>query len=698
MADSNPNTFELQYLKGIGPKRAQIMEDAGLKSVKDLLSYFPRRYVDRSNIVPLNKLQDEQEVTVIGRVEATGVRRGRRPMFYITITDGKGLLEGIWFNSVSYFTKIFKIGEWVALSGKLSYYHGYQLTHPDYDKLGDGDFESMQNTGRIIPFYSISETLKKAGINSNTFRKIFTQIFEKFPHFYSEYLPESIKNSYRFTELNQAYREMHLPSDQDLLKYSIGRFIYEEFFFLQLLFALQRKHMQEKPKGIAFVKGSPLLEALYKVLPFEMTAAQKKVVREIRKDMKSDAPMNRLLQGDVGAGKTLVAIMAALICIDNGYQAALMVPTEILAEQHFSNLGRLLNPLGVDVMLLTGSSNPKEREIILEKIRQSKKSVIVGTHALFQNTVEFTNLGLVIIDEQHRFGVMQRGALISKGAEPDVLVMTATPIPRTLAMTAYGSLDVSIINELPANRLPIRTVWRYDSQSSKIYAFLKERIEQGEQVFIVYPLVEESEKMDLKAASEGYDFLSRKIFPGLEIGLLHGRMKAEEKDAVMQRFVKGEIKILVATTVIEVGVDVPNATVMLIEHSERFGLAQLHQLRGRVGRGAKQSYCILKTPNNVGEIATQRIKIMTETNDGFVISEKDLEIRGWGDFFGKKQSGTPIFKLANPIRDHEILEKARRDAFMLVDNDPQLRSPENAGLRRKVSEEYSERLAMFKIS
>jgi len=547
-------------------------------------------------------------------------------------------------------------------------------------------------------FYPLTDSLRKAGISSSTFRKIFLQIFEKQTSVYKEHLPDKIRKDHNFTEINQAYKEMHLPSSQDLLDQSTKRFIYEEFFYLQLLFALQKKHMAEKPMGISFSGTSPTLTKLFETLPFEMTGAQKKVVKEIRTDMKSISPMNRLLQGDVGSGKTLVAMMAALISIDNGYQIALMAPTEILAEQHFSNLKKFLGPFGIEIILLKGGKTAKEKALILKKIQKNQKALVIGTHALIQQKVEFPNLGLVIIDEQHRFGVMQRGMLISKGTEPDVLVMTATPIPRTLAMTAYGSLDVSTIDEMPANRLPIRTVWRFDNQSEKIYSFIRKQVKAGEQVYIVYPLVEESEKMDLKAAVEAFQLLQNGPLQEMSMGLLHGRMKAEEKDIIMENFSRGEIKILVATTVIEVGVDVPNATIMLIEHAERFGLSQLHQLRGRVGRGKKQSYCILKTPYNVGEIARERIRTMTETTDGFIISEKDLEIRGWGDFFGKKQSGMPAFKLANPIRDREVLEEARRDAFMLIDEDPQLRRSENSGVRKKVSQEYAERLALFKIS
>jgi ATP-dependent DNA helicase RecG len=690
-------TYELQFIKGIGPRRAEILYKYGIKTVTDLFNYFPRKYVDRSHIVPLNKLQPEQEVTVIGRIEAAGIRRARKPIFYIVISDDHGILEAVWFNAANYFKDLFKVGDWVSLSGKIGFYRGFQLTHPEYDRLGEKEIENLINTGRIIAFYSENEYFKRAGINSYTFRKIFDFLVNNYLQVFPEFFPPEILNKRKFLIRPKAIKEIHIPENNKTLDESIRRFKYEDFYFMQLMFALQKAHLKEKPVGIAFNKASPRLEKLYQSLSFELTEAQKKVIKEIRKDMKDPAPMNRLIQGDVGSGKTLVALMAILIAIDNGYQAALMVPTEILADQHFFNISRMLEPLGVKVSLLTGSTSQKQRSILKHELKESIPHLVIGTHALIQDAVSFSELGLIVIDEQHRFGVMQRSQLVEKGINADVLVMTATPIPRTLAMTAYGHLDSSVIDEMPANRKAITTVWRFDNKADRIYEFIQERLVEGEQTYIVYPLVEESEKLDLKAATEGYDFLVKNVFNKNKIALIHGRMKSDEKEKIMRAFAANEIQVLVSTTVIEVGVDVPNATVMLIEHAERFGLSQLHQLRGRVGRGEAQSYCILKTPYNIGDIAQKRMRIMTETQDGFIIAEKDLELRGWGDFFGTRQHGMPEFRIANPIADREILEQAREDAFELVATDPFLRKEQHAALHEMMKTQYKDKMQLISI-
>ena len=698
MAARSNQENELQFLKGIGPKRADVLARYGIKTREDLLNFFPRRHIDRSRIIPLSSLQPEQEVTVIGKIEAAGIRRGRKPMFYIVISDETGLLEAIWFNSISYFKNLFKVGDWVSLSGKVAFYRGYQLTHPDYDLFESAEIDNLLNTGKIISFYPQNEDFKRSGLNSKTLRRTFHFFLKENLDFIREMLPESLIQERSFLQRAEAYRQMHEPRDMAHLDKAVFRFKFEDFFFLQLMLALQRAHRKALPDGFAFDKKSPRLEQLYKTLPFTMTNAQKKAVKEIRNDMRKAEPMNRLLQGDVGSGKTLAAVMAVLIAVDNGAQAAFMVPTEILAEQHFFTIQKWLKPLNVKVHLLTGSTSVRNRKAIKEELETGSPCLLIGTHALNEPGIGFTNLGLVIIDEQHRFGVMQRGRLIERGAHPDVLVMTATPIPRTLALTAYGSLDVSIIDEMPANRRPVATVWRFEDKATQIYDFIGERVRAGEQVYIVYPLVEESEKLDLKAATEGFELLSKSSLARFRLSLLHGRMKGPEKEQIMSAFGRGEIDILVSTTVIEVGVDVANATVMLIEHAERFGLSQLHQLRGRVGRSEKKSYCILKTPYNIGETAQQRMKIMTETNDGFIIAEKDLKLRGWGDFFGTKQSGMPEFKLANPIEDREILEQAREDAFGLVAEDPFLRKPEHSGLKWFMQDNLKERMDLIRIS
>lgn len=692
------NELDIQFIKGIGPKRAKSLNSIGITNLSELVEYFPRRYLDRSTILPLNQLSVDKEVTVVGKIEAAGIKRLRKRLFYLVISDGKGLLEAVWFNFAEQYKKIFKVGEWIALSGKIGYYRGYQMTHPDFDRLGDGDLNKMLNTGKILPLYRLSEALKKHGFNSYVFRKIFQEVVKNHLHDFNETLPQNVINKYSFLSKTDSYKNIHFPKTSEMLEKSINRFKFEEFFYLQMMLALQNYHFKESEMGIEFLKSGEKLEHLFKNLPFQLTNAQKRVIKEIRKDMKRPHPMNRLLQGDVGAGKTLVAVMSMLIALDNGYQAALMVPTEILAEQHYFNINNLLKDLNVKISLLTGSATRQNREKLQSELDKKEPHIIIGTHALFQAGIDYTKLGLIIIDEQHRFGVMQRAALQDKGIHADLLLMTATPIPRSLALTVYGNLDVSILDEMPAGRQSVKTIWRFDNKAKDFYKFILEQIEAGSQIFIVYPLVEESEKLDLKAATENYEKLSSSIFKDKKVALLHGRMKSDEKDAIMKSFSAGKIDVLVSTTVIEVGVDVPNATIMLIEHAERFGLSQLHQLRGRVGRGKKKSYCILKTPHNIGDTAIQRMKIMIETNDGFRIAEEDLKIRGWGDFFGTKQHGLPDFKLANPIRDNKILQVARMDAFAIVKDDPQLRKSGNNGLLNIIKNKYSEKIKMMNIS
>ena len=491
-----PKENPLQFLKGIGPKRAAVLHRYGIRTLNDLLNFFPRKYVDRSNIVELNQLQPDQVVTVIGKVEAVGIRHGRRPYLYVVISDQHGVLEAIWFNGINFFKERFKVGDWVSFSGKVQFFRGFQMTHPEFDKLDQGDMENVLHTGKILAFYPGNEAFKRVGLNSYTFRKAFFNLFKENKVTVSEHLPAQIIQKRQLPDRFKAYQQVHLPDDTRLLEKALYRFKYEEFFNLQLMLALQRAHLKEKPVGISFTHKSKRLEKLYYALPFKMTEAQKRVVREIRKDMKAPTPMNRLLQGDVGAGKTLVAVMAMLIAIDNGYQAALMVPTEILAEQHYFNIKRLLKGFDVKINLLTGSTNSRARKEILSALSTGEPQILIGTHALIYARDPIPNLGLIVIDEQHRFGVMQRARLIEKGQQPDVLVMTATPIPRTLALTAYGNLDVSTIDELPPNRQPITTLWRFENATPKIYQFLREHLDASEQAYIIYPLVEESEKMD----------------------------------------------------------------------------------------------------------------------------------------------------------------------------------------------------------
>ncbi len=691
---------EIQYVKGIGPKRYEALCQSGIKSVADLIDFIPRRYLDRSQVVTLDTIQVDQEVTVIGKIEALGLRRARKRIFYLILSDGKGILEALWFNYAEQYKKQFKVGEWISLSGKISYYRGYQMIHPTFEHIGDEDFENWLNSGKIFAIYPSSDILKKVALNSNWFRKIFIELFQKYKSQIEENLPAPLILVNNYLPRSETYYQLHLPQSLPLLQQAINRYKYEEFFFWQMMFALQNYHTRQTEAGLAFDKPSQRLVRFYATLPFAMTSAQKKVVKEIRLDMKRPHPMNRLLQGDVGSGKTLVAIMSMLIAIDNDYQTALMVPTEILAEQHFFNFSKMLRDLDVSIVLLTGSTSREKREHLRKILHDNQPVIVIGTHALIQEDLDFSKLGLIIIDEQHRFGVMQRGSLLEKGIlqHADVLVMTATPIPRTLALTIYGNLDVSILDEMPPNRKTISTVWRFDDKAETIYNFIKQRLEKNEQAFIVFPLLQESEKLDLKAASESYEKFKRDVFSKWPIALIHGRLKADQKEKIMHDFRSGKIKVLVSTTVIEVGVDVPQATIMLIEHAERFGLSQLHQLRGRVGRSELKSYCILKTPHNIGETAKQRMRIMTETTDGFKIAEEDLKLRGWGDFFGTKQHGIPEFKLANPLFDLKILQKARQDAQALVKLDPQLRRPEHLTLQTYLRKKFSDRFRLIKFS
>ncbi len=679
---------------GIGPKRAEALQNAGVYSIGDLLYYFPRRYLDRSTVTPINRLKPDQEVTVVAKVMQFSVQKGRRSRFVLLVGDGTGFLHCIWFSRLTFWYKMFKPGEWLALSGKVGFFRNLQMTHPEFDRLGMSGDGEMVHTGKIIPLYPSSEALGEAGFDSRGFRRIIHGVLKSYGEQIRESIPEALVVRLGMVPLRQALTAIHFPADFASLQAAQMRLKFDELFFMELLVALRRHHQQESTGGIRFESVGELTRRLVASLPFELTGAQKRVLREIRADMKSARPMNRLLQGDVGSGKTVVALIAMLIAVENGYQAALMAPTEILAEQHYLTLHTLLESLGVGVELLVGGQGRGEREQILERIATGQAGIIVGTHALIQEAVDFHQLGLVVIDEQHRFGVMQRATLRDKGLNPDVLVMTATPIPRTLTMTVYGDLDVSIIDELPANRKPIRTFWREEQRRSRVYQFLRSKVAEGAQAYIVFPLVEESEKSDLKAAVESFRVMSETFFKEYRLGLLHGRMKPAEKEQVMAAFKRHELQILVSTTVIEVGVDVPNASIMVIEHAERFGLTQLHQLRGRVGRGPRQSFCILISYGAVSEEARTRLNTLVATTDGFRIAEVDLQLRGPGEFFGTRQHGLPELQLADPSRDVQLLHRARDEAFRLVAEDPQLLGEESLGARHFFLRKYQERFGL----
>ncbi|MCD6206328.1 MAG: ATP-dependent DNA helicase RecG [Candidatus Marinimicrobia bacterium] len=702
MQTANTSQYSLQastpvtYVKGIGPRRAEALEKSGIHIFQDLLYHFPRRYLDRSTISPIASLKTGTEATIVGKVVSVSmVKTRRRPYFQALISDDSGQMRCVWFNGAQYIQKVFKPGETVAMSGKVEYYGGLQFVHPDYDILESGDYATL-NTARIIPLYHSTAELKKVGLDSRGFRRLFHRIFKQLQWQLPEILPGGIPQQFKLYEINQAFRQIHFPDSLENRDKAVRRFKYEELFFLQLLMAVKRRGIKERKKTIRYTGAGDHLKTIYAKLPFELTDAQKKVVHEIWNDMKSDSVMNRLLQGDVGSGKTVVALLCASIAIGNGYQAAVMAPTEILAEQHYRTLHKLGEPAGIKVRLLIGGQRKTERETILAEIEGGTAELIVGTHALIQENVTFRNLALVVIDEQHRFGVLQRSQLIEKGLNPDVLVMTATPIPRTMSMTLYGDMDVSILDELPARKGRVITRIVNVDQLDKVYDYIKRQVKKGDQAYIVYPLIEESAKLDLQAALKGYDYLREHVFPEMRLALIHGGMKTKEKDEIMQRFTKGTVDVLVSTTVIEVGVDNPNATIMVIENAERFGLTQIHQLRGRIGRGEKNGVCVLVERKRT-ETSHKRLGIINSTTNGFEISEQDLKLRGPGEFYGTRQHGFPKMKIADLIVDKELLKLARHDAFMLIKSDPHLRHPNHAVARKHFLSHYSEFLNFINV-
>ncbi len=692
----------VKFINGIGPKRAEALYEIGIESGWDLLNYFPRRYLDRTNISAIRDLRLGESATVVGRVENFTLVRNRKAYgsrFRLILADDTGHIHLVWFQGAQYYEKAFERGETLAVYGRVDFYNGErQITHPEFDRLTGDEDENFLHTGGIIPVYPTTEVLRRRWFDSRGFRKIIKAIMPLTEQI-AETMPPEIRQSQRLIDLGTAYRQIHFPLSPDNLKAASDRLKFDELFYLQLMMAIRKKKLTLEKRGVTYDRVGETAKALIARLPFQLTESQKQVLRDIRADMKSPVPMNRLLQGDVGSGKTIVALLSLLMAVENGYQTAFVAPTEILAEQHYFVLQECLWGMNVPVVLLKGGQKKSEREKTLAAIRDHQADIVVGTHAVFQESVAFDKLGFIVIDEQHRFGVMQRAEIRQKALEkninPDVLVMTATPIPRTLAMSVYGDLDISVITELPTGRKPIKTVVRTEEARTKIYDFFREQVKAGRQCYIVYPLIEESEKVDLKAATEAYEHLSKDVFAGLRLGLLHGRMKSPEKQETMALFKNHRLDILVSTTVVEVGVNVPNASVMMIEHAERFGLTQLHQLRGRVGRGAEQSYCILMTEHQfMGGDTERRLRIMEETTDGFRISEEDLLIRGPGEFFGTKQSGMPELKLAHLVQDRDILQKARHAAFELIENDPHLRKPPHEAIRKQFLQAYSEKLSL----
>lgn len=644
-------------------------------TVDDLLHYLPMRYEDRSNLVQIKDLVHGMYATLSVEVRVAGsyaVKGGRLRIFEFSAVDKTGQIRALWWNQ-AYLVNTFTRGRHVLLYGqwKRGKAGTFEVENPDYELIADEEDEGAEtvHTGRRVPVYR-----RLSDIRGKQLRSIIYNVLNRVDFGdNAETLPAEVVSANKLISRADAFRQVHFPADDasiDLYNTSRSpahiRLIFEEFFWLSLAMGVRREGREKSPKGPVIELSDRVRDAVRQILPFKPTNAQKRALGEIAANMKSDKPMNRLLQGDVGSGKTLVAVQAAVIAIENGYQTAIMAPTEILADQHARNIGRMLGPSEYSVELLTGSITGAKKKSVLQKIAAGEVDLVVGTHALIQEGVDFHRLGLVIIDEQHRFGVLQRAELISRGFNPDVLVMTATPIPRSLAMTVYGDLDVSIIDEMPPGRKPVTTKVRGEDARRKIYEFISAKVGEGRQVYIVYPLVEESEKLDIRDASKMYEHLQKDIFPSLQIGLLHGKMKQDEKDRVMEEFRSGRSQMLVATTVIEVGVDVPNASVIVVEHAERFGLSQLHQLRGRVGRGADQSYCVLLAADKKTADARERLAIMEETNDGFKVAEKDLELRGPGEVMGTRQSGLPAFRVGNLVRDYKVLESARKEVDRLL--------------------------------
>jgi ATP-dependent DNA helicase RecG len=679
----------LQFVKGVGPQRARQLERKGLHTVEDALFFAPLRHEDRTRLTPFRELVPGQAATcsgVIVGVSAPPPGRSRVP-FTVMLRDASGYATASWFGW-RYLSRVLTRGQRLVLHGRVGRYKGaLVIQQPDYEIVESGEDERL-HTGRLVPVYSLTE-----GLPQRALRSLMRRLVDAFAGDLGEMLPEPVRGRRGLVGLAQAVRDAHFPETEAGLAAARRRLAFDEGLLLQLGLAILRSRVA-RARGVAMSPRGDLVTRLRTGLPWKLTAAQERVWEEIRRDMAAPHPMHRLLQGDVGSGKTVVAALGVLTAIEAGYQAAVMAPTEILAEQHFMTFRQLLEPLGVNVTLLTSSLKPRERAARRAAVATGETACVVGTHALVQEGVDFRRLGLVVVDEQHRFGVEQRARLRGKGEHPDLLVMTATPIPRTLALTIYGDLDVSILDELPPGRRPVVTVARGEAKRRAIYKFLREQIAAGRQIYVVYPLVEESEALDLKAATDMARRLADEVFPDLVVGLLHGRLGFEDKDAIMRRFKAGEIHVLVSTTVIEVGIDVPNASVMLVEHAERFGLSQLHQLRGRVGRGEWRSYCILLTSGRLGEEAQRRVDAMTTTNDGFRIAEVDLELRGPGEFFGTRQSGLPEFRVVDPLRDAALLDEARREASGIIARDPELADPAHRALRAALLARWRGKLAL----
>ena len=687
-SSNNPAGIEVTYLKGVGPKKAEALNAIGIYTVEDILYYFPRRYLDRSKLTPIAELALGAEVTVVGRVLTQGLLRTRSRGYYeVLITDGTGNVPLVWFEGLKYFAGRFKKGMTLSVSGKVTDFRGLQMAHPEVEIIFDTEEEEMLHTGRIIPLYPSSDALKRLYLDSRGFRKIIKPALDQYAPYLEDLVPKRVVADLHLMDLPTSVSQMHYPDNFEIRAEARRCLALRELILFQIQVVDRRQRIAHKKKPQKIEPPNQTQQELIAGLPFKLTAAQNRVIAEIAEDLLKPYAMLRLLQGDVGSGKTVVAALTMALVAQSGFQSALMAPTEILAQQHYRTIGKILANSGIRVELLTGSTPTLARQQLLRDLASGEVDIILGTHALISDDVVYRQLAYVIVDEQHRFGVAQREALLGKGELPDLLVMTATPIPRTLALTAYGDLDLSTIDQMPVGRLPVRTALRTEAERPQIYKFIRDEVTRGNQVFIIYPLVEESQKGQLRATTRADEELKSDVFPDLAIGIVHGQMKKEERDAMMSRFSRREIGIMVATTVVEVGIDIPDATVILIEHAERFGLSQLHQLRGRVGRSDKKSYCILMTEMETLSESFQRLERFVQSSDGFAIAELDLELRGPGDLLGIRQSGMPEFRVASLVNDLSLILTAREWAHKLLTNRELTSAEEKARLNQFVKQQ-----------
>lgn len=680
--------ISIRYIKGVGPKKAHLFERLGIENATDLFYYLPRRYEDRSHVIKIKDLKPGQTGTIIGKVLKTNIftaRTGTR-IFEIVVAEGNHRVFAVWYNQ-PFMAKVFSQGQTVMLYGKYEVERHFQITHPTFEILDNENNKESLNIGRIVPVYSLTENLTQKYLRKVVYQAIRTQIGNV-----QDMLPTRIRAKKRLVDSRFAIENIHFPYSSENLERAYRRLVFEEFFILQAVMAIRRKNI--RVMGIKHKVAEGLLSEFERLFTFNFTGEQKKCIKEIEADMSSDKPMYRLLQGDVGSGKTVVSMYALLLSVQNGYQAVMLVPTEILARQHYVTVSKIFMPLGLNVRLLVKGIGQEDRAAIKKELAEGEADIVIGTHSLLQQDIDYRRLGLVVIDEQHKFGVDQRKVLRKKGRNvPDTLIMTATPIPRSLVLTVFGDMDISLLKEKPEGRQPVTTYWIEEDQREAVYAFLRDEITKGHQAFIVYPRIKASDSFDLKSIDRMYDYLQKEVFSDLRIALVHGQLKPGQTKKTMDDFRRKKYDILVATTVIEVGVDIPNVTVMMVEHAERYGLAQLHQLRGRIGRSRHTSFCILMGQPKT-DASYQRLSTMTETDDGFEISEKDMDIRGPGEFLGTRQSGLPELKIGNIARDFRVMEEARIEAFSLVEEDPGLKDPRNAGIRQSIVERFKGKLGI----